>query len=66
MKHLYMTLTIIFGVIGIITLILSFIEFSRDGLAGLYLILFSLTYLSIAGIFTWLFIRLIKSKKSSQ
>jgi len=59
-KYLYLILSTIFGLIGGITLILSIIEFFRDGFAGLYLLLFSILYLGIKGVFTWLFIRRIK------
>lgn len=57
MKYLLLTLFILFGAIGGITLVLSFI------LTGLYLVLFSLFYLGVASLFLFFF---IKHQGSSQ
>ena len=64
MKYIYISLAIIFGLVGGITFILSFVEFTRDGLAGLYLLLFSIVYLVATGIFVWLGIKRIRRSKT--
>jgi len=60
MKHLYLTLSTIFALIGITTFSLSIINFACGNNFALELLFFSLAYLVLTGLFIWLY---IKAKK---